>query len=79
MVSQRRIAVLSYLVLFIMMKDGKSDVSPAGNLRDRVKTLEEKVKALEETCMDKCKRKYTEKESFSILGRTFAMSKTVFK
>ena len=61
------------------MKDGKSDVSPAGNLGRRLTRLEERVKALEETCMDKCKRKYTEKESFSILGRNFAMSETVFK
>ena len=65
MASKRRIAVLSYLVLFIMMKDGKSDVSLAGNLGNRVKRLEEKVKALEETCMDKCKREYTEKECFN--------------
>ena len=58
MASQRRIAVLLYLVLFIMMTNGQC-VVPAGNLEGRVERLELMVKALEETCMDKCKRKYT--------------------
>ena len=69
---------MSYLVLLIMMKDGKSDVSPAGNLGRRLTRLEERVKALEETCMDKCKRKYTEKESFSILGAQFLQCPKLF-
>lgn len=77
MASQWWIAVLSYVVLFIMMKDGESAV-PAGNLEVRVARLEEKVKALEEVCMDRCKRKYTHKESFSILGRTFAKETLIY-
>ena len=70
---------MSYLVLLIMMKDGKSDVSPAGNLGRRLTRLEERVKALEETCIDKCKRKYTEKESFSILGAQFCNVRNCFQ
>lgn len=59
MANHWRIAVMTCLVLFMMMEDAKPDAVPFGNLGNRVAMLEEKLKALEETCMDKCKRKYT--------------------
>ena len=53
MAAQWRIAVVICLVLFIMMTDTEPVL--AGN-KERIKALEIKVKALEETCMDKCNR-----------------------
>ena len=58
MANQLRIVVVTCLVLFIVMEDAKRAVL-AGNLGKRASRLEEKVEALEETCKDKCKRKYT--------------------
>lgn len=54
MATQWRIAVVTCLVLFIMMEDAKPVL--AGKVGKRIKALENRVKALEETCMDKCKR-----------------------
>lgn len=54
MATQWRIAVVTGLVLFIMMEDAKPVL--AGKVGKRIKALENRVKALEETCMDKCKR-----------------------
>ena len=59
MANQWRIAVVACLVLFIMMEDAKpvlSQVAGRSRIGKRVDALEKRIKALEETCMNKCKR-----------------------
>ena len=53
MENQWRIAVVACLVLFSMIEGAKRGRNRIGT---RVKALEDRVKALEETCIDKCKR-----------------------
>ena len=50
---------MTCLVLFIMMENPKPVLAKAGRIGKRIKALEDRVKALEETCLDKCKRSYT--------------------
>ena len=56
MANELRIAVVACLVLFIMIEGAKPVLAARNRIGTRVKALEGRVKALEETCIDKCKR-----------------------
>jgi len=59
MANQWRIAVVTCLMLSILMEEAKPVLSQAtgkSRIGKRVTALENRVKALEETCMNKCKR-----------------------
>jgi len=54
MANQWRIAVVTCVVLFMMMEGAKPVL--ATKVWQKIRMLEDRVKALEETCTDKCQR-----------------------
>ena len=47
---------MACLVLFVVIEGAKPVLALRDSMETKIRGLEERVKALEETCIDKCKR-----------------------